>query len=120
MRVIEIRSYRLRAGSRERFHQLVEQHSLPLMQAWGIAVLSYGPSLQDETGYFLMRAFADLAELDAAQAAFYASPGWREGPREAIIELIESDSNVVLALSEAAIEALRLSATESSGPAAAD
>ena len=107
MRVIEIRSYRLRAGSRERFHQLVEHQSLALMQAWGIDVLRFGPSLDDACGYYLMRAFTDLAELNSTQAAFYASPGWREGPRAAIIELIESDSNVVLALSEAAIDALR-------------
>lgn len=107
MRVIEIRSYRLRAGSRGRFHQLLEEQSLPLMQAWGIDVLRFGPSLQDECGYFLLRAFADMADLQATQAAFYASDSWRNGPREAIVALIESDFNVVLALSEAAIAALR-------------
>ena len=107
MRVIEIRSYRLRAGNRARFHQLLEQQSLPLMQAWGIDVLRFGPSLLDDSGYVLIRAFADLTELHATQAAFYASPSWRSGPREAMVSLIESDSNVVLALSEAAIAALR-------------
>nr|WP_315490876.1 NIPSNAP family protein [uncultured Rhodoferax sp.] len=107
MRVVEIRSYRLTPGSAERFHQLVRQHSLPLMQDWGIDVLAFGPSLDDGCGYFLIRAFTNLAELQAQQAAFYASPGWRNGPREAIMALIESDRNVVMALGEVAIDALR-------------
>ncbi|MCV2367968.1 NIPSNAP family protein [Roseateles oligotrophus] len=104
--MIEIRSYRLRAGSREHFHQLIIQQSLPLMQAWGMDVVAFGASQHDDCSYYLIRAFADLAEMEASQAAFYASPAWRSGPREAIVELIETDSNVVLALSAAAIDAL--------------
>ena len=106
MRVIEIRSYRITEGGREQFHHLVCQHSLPLMQEWGISVLGFGPSLNDMSSYYLIRAFSDLVDLEATQAAFYASPAWRSGPRDAILALIESDSNVVMELSEAAIEAL--------------
>ena len=106
MPVIEIRSYRTTQGGREQFHEQVKQHSLPLMLAWGIRVLGYGPSLHDERSYYLIRAFADLADLAATQADFYASTAWRSGPRAAIISLIESDSNVVMELGEAAIEAL--------------
>lgn len=107
MRLIEIRSYRLQAGSRARFHQLVSEQSLPLMLAWGIDVLAFGPSLHDDCGYYLIRAFANLADLQTRQAAFYASPAWCSGPRAAIVELIVADSDVVLALSAAAVEALR-------------
>lgn len=107
MRVVEIRSYRLTLGSRELFHQLLSEQSLPLMQRWGIDVLGFGPSLHDEQSYYLVRSFADLADLETTQAAFYASTDWRNGPREAIVSLIEHDSNVVMALSDAAIAALR-------------
>lgn len=107
MPVIEIRSYRLVPGGRDRFHQLVSQQSLPLMRACGIDVVAFGPSLHDTEGYFLIRAFHDVAELGAAQAAFYASPAWRDGPREAIVGLIASDSDVVMALSPDRIDALR-------------
>lgn len=107
MPVIEIRSYRLLPGSRDRFHQLVSQQSLPLMLDGGIDVVDFGPSLHDADSYFLIRAFRDLADLDAAQAAFYASAAWRQGPREAIVRLIASDSNVVMEMSHERIEALR-------------
>jgi hypothetical protein len=107
MPVIEIRSYRLVPSSRDRFHQLVSQQSLPLMLDWGIDVLDFGLSLNDADGYYLIRAFHDLNHLEATQAAFYASPAWRNGPREAIVSLIASDSNVVMEMSQDQIEALR-------------
>lgn len=107
MPVVEIRSYRLLPGSRATFHQLVRQHSLPLMLAWGMDVLDVGPSLHDADAYFLIRAYQDLATLEAEQAAFYASEAWRSGPRTAIVSLIASDSNVVMAMSQPRIDALR-------------
>lgn len=107
MPVVEIRSYRLVPGSRDRFHRLINQQSLPLMLEWGMDVVDFGPSLHDADSYFLIRAFNDLMLLELAQAAFYASPAWRKGPREAIVSLIASDSNVVMAMSHERIEALR-------------
>lgn len=114
MPVIEIRGYRLVPGSRDRFHQLIGQQSLPLMRDWGIDVVDFGPSLHDADSYFLIRAFGDLAKLQAAQASFYASPAWRNGPREAVVSLIASDSNVVMEMSHDRIEALRNRAVASS------
>lgn len=107
MPVIEIRSYRLKPGSRERFHALVCQQSLPLMLAWGTDVVRLGPSLHDEDSYVLIRAYRDLAHLTGEQAAFYASDAWRQGPREAIVSLIAADHDVVMAVSEGQVEALR-------------
>lgn len=107
MPVIEIRGYQLVPGSRDRFHRLISEHSLPLMLEWGFDVVDLGPSLHDADSYFLMRAFRDMDALEAEQTAFYASPAWRQGPREAIVSLIASDSNVVLEMSPDRIEALR-------------
>ncbi|MBL8506929.1 MAG: NIPSNAP family protein [Chitinimonas sp.] len=116
MPIVEIRSYQLMPGSRDRFHHLVCQQSLPLMLDWGIDVLDFGPSLHDGDGYFLIRAFRDLAKLEADQAAFYASTAWRNGPREAIVSLIASDSDIVMAMNHDRIEALRNSAIAADGP----
>ncbi|WP_017779933.1 NIPSNAP family protein [Aeromonas dhakensis] len=106
-RVLEIRNYRLKVGSRTEFHRLVAEQSLPLHREWGMDVVNHGPSLHDPDVYFLMRAYADLDDLTRSQAAFYATDAWRKGPREAIVELIESDTNTVLWLPDVAIDALR-------------
>jgi hypothetical protein len=56
--VLEIRSYNLKSGTRQRFHQLFVDEALPLLKRWNVDVVAYGPSLHDRDSYFLMRAFA--------------------------------------------------------------
>ena len=106
-RLVEIRSYKLKPASRERFHELVVTKSLPLLRAWRMEVVAYGPSLDDGDGYFLIRAYDNFEHLQASQQAFYASDDWRKGPRQSIIDLIETDWNAVLWLTPEAVEAIR-------------
>jgi hypothetical protein len=94
--VIEIRSYRLKPGSGQEFHRLVVEESVPMLERWGVDVVAFGPSLDGDELYFLIRRYASVEELRRSQAAFYGSAEWREGPREAIVSLIESDLSVVL------------------------
>lgn len=107
MCVVEIRSYKLKPGSSKLFHALVAEQSVPLHRAAGIDVVAYGASLHDADAYFLIRAFDSMEHLQRSQDSFYASSAWRQGPRESIIALIESDANAVLQLSAQAIESLR-------------
>jgi hypothetical protein len=108
-RFVEFRAYNLRRGSGPAFHALVSQKSLPLLRKWNIDVLAAGPSLHDPDSYFLVRAYDSLEQRQQSQDEFYGSPDWRQGPREAIIALIENDTSVVLELSEASVAALRAS-----------
>jgi len=94
--VIEIRTYKLRAGAGAEFHRLVVEESLPMLQRWGVEVVASGPSLDDEDSYFLIRAYPSLEELQRSQDAFYGSDEWRDGPREAIVSRIEDSQSVVL------------------------
>ena len=106
-RFVEIRSYNLKPGRREEFHRLVLDRSMPLVRKWKVDVVDFGPSLHDEDSYYLIRAYGSLAERASSHEAFYASPEWRQGPREAILALIESDTSVVLELEETTVDLLR-------------
>jgi hypothetical protein len=106
-RLIEIRSYNLKAGRREEFHRLVLEKSYPLLKKWGVDVVDFGPSPHDDNSYYLIRAYRDLADRSSSQEAFYGSPDWRQGPREAIISLIESDTSIVLEMDEKTLDSLR-------------
>ena len=106
-RIVEIRTYRLKPGSGPEFHRLVTTHSLPLLREVNMEVVGFGPSLHDPDGYFLIRAFDSLEHLRGSEERFYSSPAWREGPREAIVSLIESDLDAVMWLTPEAIEAMR-------------
>ncbi|HZE37925.1 MAG TPA: NIPSNAP family protein [Stackebrandtia sp.] len=108
--ILEIRTYRLKPGTREEFVRVMRQESIPLLAAHGIAVVDCGASLFDEDGFeeaYLMRSFASLEQRDAQEEAFYSSPQWRQGPREAILSRIESYHTVVMEASDAAVAALR-------------
>ena len=63
--VLEIRTYRLKAGTSDAFHQLVVEQSVPLLRRFGIEVVRFGSSEQNEMGveeYILIHAFRSHAE----------------------------------------------------------
>jgi len=107
MRLVEFRTYRLLPGTRDEYDRLFREEALGLLRRFDIDVVAAGPSADDPDGYFLIRAFDSLADRQRREDRFYASPDWRQGPREAIIEKIEVYVDAVLELDEATIDALR-------------
>ena len=107
-RILEIRSLSLKPGTRNEFLRLFEQ-ALPLQRQphWGVDVVAYGLSLDGADVAYSIRAYEDLEQRQQSQDAFYGSPEWREGPREAIIACIESYVDTVMEVSEEAIASLR-------------
>jgi hypothetical protein len=106
-RLLEIRAYVLKPGARAAFHQLVIEQALPMLQRWQVDVVRYGPSLHDENGYYLMRSFASLEDRQQREDAFYGSAEWRQGPREAIIALIQRYVDTVIEVDETTLQGLR-------------
>lgn len=108
--IMEIRTYRLKPGTREEFVRVMRDESIPLLAKSGIDVVDHGASLADEDGHeeaYLIRAFPSLQARDTQEEAFYGSPEWRQGPREAIVSRIESYHTIVIEASEEAVRALR-------------
>lgn len=106
-RVVEIRSYNLKPGTRTRFHRRFVVDALPLLRRWKVDVVSYGPSLHDDDSYYLMRAYSSLEERQRSEDAFYGSDEWRNGPRAAVLADIESYTTIVLQLDDATLRGLR-------------
>jgi hypothetical protein len=106
-RFVEIRSYNLKPGTRSEFHRLVVEQSLPMLERWNVDVVAYGPSLHDDDSYYLFRAYRSLEDRERSQEAFYGSDEWRRGPRQAIVDCIESDTSVVIEMDPETIDLLR-------------
>lgn len=104
---VEIRSYNLKPDTRDEFHRLFVEESFPMLKRWNIDVVAYGPSPHDQNSYYLIRRYDSLAQREQSQADFYGSDEWRQGPREAIIALIENYTEIVIELDEATIQGLR-------------
>lgn len=104
-RTVEFRTYQLHPGAEARFDMLVQRHSVPMLRQVGTQVVWAGPSLANPQVYMLVRAYADVAELECSQGHFYASAAWREGPREDVMACIATSSSVVMQLPQAALDA---------------
>jgi hypothetical protein len=107
--LLEIRTYRLKPGTRDGFMRVMRDEAVPLLRAFGIHVVSTGPSLVDEDGFeeaYLVRAFSSLAEREELEERFYGSDEWRDGPRPGIVDPIETYHTVVIEVPDAAVTAL--------------
>ena len=108
--VVEIRSYNLKPGVRDRFHQTFLTEALPMLKRWQVDVVSYGPSLHDQDSYFLIRAFDAVEQRQKSEDAFYGSEEWKQGPRERILGDILTYTTIVVSMDAATIAGLRRTA----------
>ena len=106
-KTLEIRNYRLYPNKRDEFHQLVTEQSYPLMKKWEVDVVAFGPSHHDEDSYCLIRAYDSEQHREESQEAFYSSADWHEGPRAAILPLLEKGVAITIEMDVKAIDALR-------------
>lgn len=87
--LLEIRLFKVKPGSREEFDRISREGTIPLMRRLGITVLAHGPSLNNENGYFLLRAFSSEQERVERSQSVYATDEWLaeyDGPVTAMIE----------------------------------
>jgi hypothetical protein len=107
-RLIEIRSYCLKPGTRENLHDLFSKEALPMLNRWKVDVVAYGPSLHDDNSYYLIRSYNSLEDREQSQDAFYGSDEWRHGPREAILALIDTYTDIVIEVDEVTLQGMRV------------
>ena len=69
--------------------------------------MAHGPSLHDENMYYAIRRCDSPAEREQMEDAYYSSDDWRKGPREAMLALIESYTDVVLELDQVTVQRLQ-------------
>lgn len=108
MRLVEIRSYELKPGTRDEYDRLFREEAAPMLARHGIDAVAVGASVGDPNGYFLIRAFNDLDDRARREDAFYASPEWRDGPRQAVLDCIVVYTDAVIELPDEVVEGLRI------------
>jgi quinol monooxygenase YgiN len=106
-RLLEIRTYRLKPGTLEAFHKAMHERAVPMLRSKGMDVVTYGRSDHEEETYHLVRAYESRAALEAGQAAFYGSPEWRNGPRNDLVDRIETYLNTLLWVPQDTVDGMR-------------
>ncbi len=105
--LVEFRSLNLKPGRREEFHRLYIEEALPRLKRWNFDVVAHGPSLHDENTYFVIRRFDSLLQREQTEEAYYSSDDWRQGPRERMLAMIESYTDIVLEVEDVTLTGLR-------------
>lgn len=94
--VIEIRSYELKANAQAPFEALFREEVAPLLAAWGHRIVFAGRSLHGDDSFVLIRSYDSEDHRRASQDSFYSSDAWRNGPREAMLAMIDRFTSGVL------------------------
>jgi hypothetical protein len=106
-RLLEIRTYRLKPGTIDAFHNAVHTKAVPMLLAKGMDVVAYGRSDHEEETYFLVRSYASREALEREQADFYGAEDWKLGPKSALVDRIQTYMNTLIWASELAVESMR-------------
>src|SRR6202051_5170036 len=69
--VVEMRTYKLKPGMRERFLQVFRTQSIPEHQRLGMKILGPFLSIEEPDTFFFMRGFPDLPSREPLKESFY-------------------------------------------------
>ena len=105
---VEIRTYNIEPGRRDEFDLRMHEGMLPLLKKQAVDVVACSASPQDDCSYYLIRAYDSIDQCRQSQETLYDSLAWKEGPREAILELVERYMSVIIEMDAATIEGLRV------------
>ncbi|KRC65340.1 hypothetical protein ASE12_11550 [Aeromicrobium sp. Root236] len=95
-RIIELRQYTLKPGTRDGFIERFEREFQHTQEAVGIHVLGIFTDLDDPDRFVWFRGFPTLGERTASLAAFYGGPVWAAWGQETNADLIDSDDVLML------------------------
>src|SRR5215469_15839963 len=94
--VIEMRTYKLKAGYRERFLEIFRTKSVPAHTEIGMKILGPFLSLEDPDTFFFMRGFPDRESRESMKARFYEGELWKNELEPVLMPMLEKYEAVLV------------------------
>ena len=94
--IIEMRTYRLKPGTRTEFLEIFRTRSMPAHREIGMRVLGPYLSVEDPDVFFFMRGFPDLESREVMKAEFYEGELWTKELEAKLMPMIEKYDVVVV------------------------
>jgi len=88
-RIVEMRTYKLKPGTRAAFLEIFRTRSLHAHREIGMKVLGPWVSIEDPDVFFFMRGFPDLESREPMKARFYEGPLWKHEIEAKLMPMIE-------------------------------
>jgi hypothetical protein len=90
--IVEVRTYKLKPGQRDRFVQFFAATVSPAQRSHGIEILGPLLDLEDADAFVFLRSFPTLAAREEMMAAFYASSVWKNEIEGFVKPMIDTSS----------------------------
>jgi hypothetical protein len=87
--VIEMRTYRIKPGERDRFLEIFRTKSVPAHAQIGMKILGPFLSIEDPDTFFFMRGFPDIASREPMKARFYEGELWKSELESLLMPMID-------------------------------
>jgi hypothetical protein len=87
--IIEMRTYKVKPGLRDRFIEIFRTRSMPAHADIGMKILGPFLSLEDPDTFFFMRGFPDLASREPMKAKFYEGDLWKRELEDVLLPMID-------------------------------
>jgi len=94
--IIEMRTYKIKPGQRERFLEIFRTKSMPAHAEIGMRICGPFLSVEDPDSFFFMRGFPDLASREPMKARFYEGELWKHELESMLMPMIASYDAVVV------------------------
>jgi dethiobiotin synthetase len=94
--IIEMRTYKIKAGMRAEFLKVFESKARPEHEKIGMKILGPFLSVEDADTFFWMRAFPDLKSRGPLRDRFYEGKLWKEELEQKLMPMIEKYDVVVV------------------------
>ena len=88
--IVEVATYRVKAGRRCDFLQLFETKAVPAMRAHGIRVLGPLVDLENPNRFVWLRSFPSREDVDRMKSAFHHSAAWVDELGPIAMPMLES------------------------------
>lgn len=94
--VIEMRTYRLKPGTRPEFLEIFRTRSVPAHREIGMTIAGPFLSVEDPDTFFFMRGFPDLESREPMKAQFYEGELWKRELESVLMPMIDRYEVVVV------------------------
>jgi hypothetical protein len=75
--IVEVRTYRVKSGLRDRFIEFFETRAIPALQAKGMGIIGPLIDIENPDVFVFLRSFPSLEARDEMKSAFYDGPEWK-------------------------------------------
>jgi NIPSNAP len=94
--IIEMRTYKIKAGHRSEFLETLESKALPEHQKIGMKIIGPFLSVEDDDTFFWMRGFPDLQSRERMRDEFYEGKLWKDELEGKLMPILEKYDVVIV------------------------